>query len=417
MTPSTSPTLVSPLRWWVCALLLLATTLNYMDRVALNQTINKIMAEFGLDDRQYSRLESAFAVAFGVGTLLAGWLVDRVNVRWVYPVVVFGWSVAGFLTGYATGFLSLLACRVALGLFEAGNWPCGIRTVRTVVRPEERSLGNSLFGSGTAIGAIITPQVVLLCYRIYGVEEPGVWAVPFRVIGLIGLTWVAAWFLTVPGRLLPPPEAATSAGEPFAAVFRDRRFWVLVAVIIGVNSSWHTFRIWLPRFLKVQHGYSEVDIQNFGTWYYLCADVGSWTVGLVALLLARRGFGLFRSRLATFVGCTVLLASGAAIPFLERGSLLTAVLLTFGFGALGLFPTYFALSQDLSARHQGKVTGTLGCINALYLAGMAAGQGWYVNETKRFDLILAVAGIPAAVACLVVAAFWKPPRDAETTSP
>ena len=93
-----APTGTSALRWWVCLLLLLASTLNYMDRVALNQTINKIRVEFDIDDTEYGRLEAAFSIAFGIGTLIAGWTVDRVNVRWIYPVFVLGWSIVGFST-------------------------------------------------------------------------------------------------------------------------------------------------------------------------------------------------------------------------------------------------------------------------------------------------------------------------------
>src|SRR5262249_43711443 len=156
-----------------------------------------------------------------------GFIVDRISVRWVYPLMVFGWSVVGILTGYATTFGMLLMCRLALGFFEAGNWPCGIRTTRTVMRPEERSFGNALFGSGTALGAVITPFVVLYLLRWEDPEEPfrnavmsvvggtyvavaetpaNTWQFPFRVIGCFGLFWVLLWFVTIPGRRLKPIE-------------------------------------------------------------------------------------------------------------------------------------------------------------------------------------------------------------------
>src|SRR5436309_15190001 len=106
MTPDPAPTAapVSAWRWWVCALLFLATTLNYMDRIALNQMAVRIQTALSLDDVQYSRLESGFSLSFALGALLTGFVVDRVSVRWVYPFMVLGWSAAGVLTGYATGF-------------------------------------------------------------------------------------------------------------------------------------------------------------------------------------------------------------------------------------------------------------------------------------------------------------------------
>ncbi|HEX4606737.1 MAG TPA: MFS transporter, partial [Urbifossiella sp.] len=145
MTSIPQDTPASPWRWWVCGLLFLATTLNYMDRVGLNQMAVRIQDALHLDDIEYSRLESGFSFAFAVGAVAFGFLVDRVNVRWVYPAAVLGWSAAGVLTGYASGFAWLIVCRIALGFFEAGNWPCGIRTTKAVLRPDERSFGNSLF--------------------------------------------------------------------------------------------------------------------------------------------------------------------------------------------------------------------------------------------------------------------------------
>ena len=221
----------------VCGLLLLATTLNYMDRVALNQTAVRIQQAFGLSAEQYGWLEGGFSFAFAVGTLTTGFIVDRIGVRWVYPVVVTGWSAAGFLTGFAPTYTALLGCRVMLGLFEAGNWPCGIRTVRQVMAPKERSLGNALFQSGTALGAVITPYIVLICLHWADPAEPtrmahyalgggsaaaatGVppdsWRLPFRVIGAVGLVWVALWLILVPGRSL------AAVGEPPGRERRQR---------------------------------------------------------------------------------------------------------------------------------------------------------------------------------------------------
>ena len=111
-------------KWLVCGLLLLATMLNYMDRLTLNLSAARIMGEFGLDERQYGQLESAFAFAFAVGAIIFGWMADRWNVSLLYPLAVLAWSAAGFATGMAQSFVGLMLCRSLLGLAEAGNWPC-----------------------------------------------------------------------------------------------------------------------------------------------------------------------------------------------------------------------------------------------------------------------------------------------------
>ncbi len=417
--PSPAP---SSLRWWICGLLLLATTLNYMDRVALNQTSVEVKAAFGLNANDWGKIEAAFSVAFALGTISVGWLVDRVGVYFVYPAIVVGWSLMGFLTGFSTGFYSLIAFRFLLGLFEAGNWPCGIRTTRQVLKPEERAFGNSLFQSGTAFGAIITPFIVLACIYFVGADNPDRWRWPFRIIGMIGLLWVAAWFLIARRSVVDHPvqNDASYAKTPFSNIFRDVRFWLAVAVVISVNTSWHTFRVWLPFFLRETRGYTEVELQYFTAGYYLAADIGTWTVGLAVILMTKRGIELHRSRMIGFAASVGLVLSSLAIPFVTDGYLVAAVILIFAFGALGLFTAYFSLSQELSGTHQGKVTGTLGFINAIYLAGMFRIEGLIVHQMGRYEPILACAGIPALLAFLLVTFFWKRtpvPANSATSSP
>lgn len=414
------------IRWWICGLLLLATTLNYMDRVALNQTSVEVKKAFELNDNDWGTVEAAFSIAFALGTISAGWLVDRVGVYFVYPLLVVGWSVAGFMTGFATGFGSLLAFRFLLGLFEAGNWPCGIRTTRQVLPPDERPFGNSLFQSGTAIGAIVTPFVVLACLRIIGPTDAEWWRWPFRFIGLFGLLWVVAWFAVAPRRMVdrPPTDEEAKAKTPFSAIFRDRRFWLTVAVVIGVNSSWHTFRAWMPFYLRERRGYSAEDLQYFTIAYYLAADIGTWTVGLAVLAMTKGGRELHSSRMIGFAACVGLVLASVAIPFASDGYLLVAIFFVFAFGALGLFTAYFSLSQELSGAHQGKVTGTLGFINAIYLAAMYRIEGKVIHEigrgyeadgmaiheiARKYEPIFACAALPALVAFVLVWRYWKRP--------
>src|SRR5206468_3609121 len=141
--------------------------------------------------------------------LLSGSLADRVNVRWLFPACLLGWSLAGFSTGFAADLRGLLLCRFALGLFEAGNWPCALRTTQRIIRPDQRTLGNGILQSGAALGAILTPLIVALCYsdtflRWLAENFPpiapalqetlttgtGRWRLPFFIIGAAGTAWV-----------------------------------------------------------------------------------------------------------------------------------------------------------------------------------------------------------------------------------
>jgi ACS family hexuronate transporter-like MFS transporter len=423
---------------------MLATVINYMDRVALNQMALRIKSYFALTNTEYSLLESVFSFAFAVGAFTTGFIVDKVSVRWVYPLMVLGWSVAGVLTGFATGFWMLLTCRFALGFFEAGNWPCAIRTTKAILRPDERPLGNSLFGSGTALGAVLTPMVVIALLYSVDPEEPqrhaimsvtggtyaavtdapiDTWKFPFRVIGSLGVVWIVLWFALVPRAMLRDGERSSGGPEPgagrFRDIFRDRRFWILFAITVSVNVTWHGYRAWLPLYLQEERGYSELEMGGFTTLYYLVADIGTWTIGGLTLLLSRRGLTIHQSRLLAFGACAAMTIMSVAVPFLPDGLALEAGLLVVAFGALGLFPTYFALSQEVSYKHQGKVTGTLGASAHFSLAAIYPLEGLMADATGSYALVLGGIGVAPLVAFCLLVRFWppeRPPQPATTST-
>src|SRR5213594_3412559 len=163
-------------KWIVCGLLLLASAINYMDRQTLANAAVRISREFALSQTQYGNVEAVFGFAFAAGSLVFGWLADRVSVRWLYAVILALWSVAGFATGFVRTYEGLLVCRTLLGFFEAGHWPCGIRTTRMLLDPRQRPLGNGVLQSGASFGAIITPLIM----HALMTAELGTWRVPFQ---------------------------------------------------------------------------------------------------------------------------------------------------------------------------------------------------------------------------------------------
>ncbi len=399
-------------KWWICFLLLLATTLNYMDRQALAQTSKLISEDFNLNNREYSRLIFLFNVGFGLGALLFGWLVDKASLRWLYAALVLGWSMVGFATGFAWGFVPLLICRLLLGLFEAGNWPCGIMTVKRVMKPAERSLGNGMFQSGTALGAILIPLVVLACYELSDPADKRSWQLPFRIIGALGVMWVVLWLATVRSSQLAAPPVAPSAEPKLADTYwnlwRNRRFLVMMLVIVAVNVPWRSFGEWMPKFLD-KKGYSRTTIQLYSSAYFFAADVGSIGAGLITLWLARRGRSVFSSRMISFAICATLTTLAVVVVFLPKGWFLFGVLLLIGFGALGSFASYFAFSQEVSMKHQGKVTGTLGLINSAAMGGLALLQGELIDATGTYTLALGLTGLTPLIGVFAVWFFWNPP--------
>jgi ACS family hexuronate transporter-like MFS transporter len=408
-------------KWWVCVLLLLASTLNYMDRQALSQTGLRIKSYFELSNFQFSNFESAFNIAFALGALSIGYLADRGNIRVIYPVIVILWSIAGFAAGFAESFVFLLICRFALGLFEAGNIPCGVLTVKRVLKPEERALGNGMFQSGTALGAIITPMVVLACVsfaeRIASSDAGFAWQLPFRVIGAIGVVWAIAWLLTVKSHHLRAPASVDRREDTYWSIFRNRRFWVSLIVVLSINSAWRSFVYWLPTMLQEDKRYTEVEMSALATGFYVAADLGSIAAGAAVLGLFRGGMPLARARLLVYTGCAGLTTLTLLLAVLPRGVSLVTILFLLGFGALGVFPIYFALSQEISVRHQGKVTGTLSFLNAIYLAGYIGVQGFLSDVLGSIALVLCVTGLFPLIGLVALAVGWREAPKVEPPNP
>jgi MFS transporter, ACS family, hexuronate transporter len=470
--PVSSPDVRLPQRprawkWWVCGLLLLATMVNYMDRLVLNQTSTLIMRDFGLGAYQYGLLESAFGVAFAFGAVVMGWLADRWNVRWLYPAALLVWSLAGFATGLVNGFLALLCCRFVLGLAEAGNWPCALRTTQRILPPAERAMGNSILQSGAAVGAVLTPLIVLGL-----VHWTGTWRYSFMAVGAGGALWVVGWLLSVRSRdlaladvrsapsllpvlgwlvalyaldlgahvLFPPPSAlplvvklavtalgvagvfvwlARATAEEGALSRRGffRRFWVLAAVVVAINSTWHFFRAWLPLFLQQQHRYGWEASNGFMTAYYLATDLGSLAAGFATLRLARRGVAVHRSRVTVFALCAALTTLSLPAALLPAGPLLLGLLLVIGFAALGLFPNYYSFTQELTERHQGKLTGALGCVCWLSMSLLHEVVGKSVEATGSYSLGVACAGFLPLLALAALVLFWGRAEEAPELPP
>ncbi|MGH7946848.1 MAG: MFS transporter [Opitutaceae bacterium] len=396
-------------------MLLLASAINYMDRQTLANASVRISREFGLTQTQYGNVEAVFGYAFAAGSLVFGWLADRMSLRWLYAVVLALWSVAGLVTGLVRSYDELLWCRTLLGFFEAGHWPCAIRTTRMLLDARQRSMGNGLLQSGASLGAIVTPLIM----QVLMTPEPGTWRVPFLVVGAVGMLWIIPWFVLLRGNDLRPTPAepgtaASAPGASFASVIFSRRMLVVFFVIACINTTWQILRAWMPKFLQEGRGYSESAALGFNSVWFIATDVGCLAAGALAVWMARRHLSVHGARLLVFAACALLCAACVLVPWLGRGWLLLAVLSLAGAGALGVFPLYHAFTQDISPEHQGKITGVAGVAAWLVPAQIQKLFGVLADRTGSFDLGLAIAGFLPLLAVIPLWLFWE---KSKTPSP
>ncbi len=429
-------------KWTICGLLFLATMLMYMDRQTLSQMSKRIKGEFQLTNQQYGTLEWGFGLAFAAGALVIGVIADRVSVRWLYPAMLIGWSLAGVATAWSKelgaallpivggghtligmtgessdgGYLGLFVCRVVLGFFEAGHWPCALITTQRLLTGADRTVGNSVLQSGASIGAVCTPLAILFMVP----NDTADWRRPFILIGLGGMSWVIPWLLLIRDADLKLPAETKTAGQSAAPSIWTgnmlRKIAVLLAIVITINMTWQYLRAWMPLLLQEQHGYSYQFTLWFMMAFWLVADIGCLASGAAVKGLTARGVPLNISRVAVFAICTqacLLMAVAAQLP---ASWLLLALLLLVSAGGLGLFPVYYSLSQELSTRRQGMVTGLFGATTWIFSSTMQPIIGRSIDKTHSYEAGLFWMGMVPLIGCLVFAWLW-PMEDQELPRP
>src|ERR1700733_2244764 len=185
-----SPTSRSNLRWVVCGLLFLATTINYMDRSALSlvEPILKHLLggdqDVALYNRRYSDIVNCFIFAYGVGFLVAGRVVDRIGVKKGYALSIGLWALASISHSFARTALGFGLARFALGIGESGNFPSALKATADWFPVEERALATGMFNSGTSAGALIAPLLIPWAAVRYGWQAAFVTTASLSVVSL-----------------------------------------------------------------------------------------------------------------------------------------------------------------------------------------------------------------------------------------
>ncbi|MEI6076883.1 MAG: MFS transporter, partial [Verrucomicrobiota bacterium] len=269
-------------RWTVCALLFVATTINYMDRQVLGILAPTLEREIGWNEIEYSHIVMAFQAAYALGLLVFGRLVDVIGTRHGFAISIFAWSLAAMAHALAHGVFGFGVARFALGLGEAGNFPAAVKTVAEWFPSRERALATGLFNSGSNVGAILAPVLVPWLTLHYG------WQMAFIVLGATGFVWLIFWFwlyaTPAQSRRISPAELAhinsdppepVSEKIPWSKLLRYRQTWAFVVAISFTAPIWWFFLYWLPKFMHLQYG---LDLASLGpplVVIYSMTSVGS----------------------------------------------------------------------------------------------------------------------------------------------
>jgi MFS transporter, ACS family, hexuronate transporter len=351
------------LKWTVCLLLLLATVMNYFDRQVLSLTATKLIAEFHLSEEGFGHVVSAFRYSYAFVQLFGGWIVDAYGARTVFPVAVGIWSMAGILTAFAPTLSAIVGCRFLLGVGEAFNWPCALKTTERLLEPADRPLANGIFNSGTALGAMLAPVVVTISVSKWG------WRSPFIFTGALGVVWIFLWLRFTRTRscdLAGRRTAFARVPAIFAAIARKKSFWLLVTSAVIVNSVSYFLADWIPLYLQTERGFSFGIGNMLSILVYAGLDVGNLITGVFARAATRHGVSIRRARTLSLLASCILMSCAIPVGFTHYRYLALGCIVLTAVGVAGFLVIYLTLVQEVEPLHVGAAAGMLGGLGNLF---------------------------------------------------
>mgnify|MGYP000052609899 CR=1 FL=1 len=417
---------VKGLRWWVIALIALATIINYIDRQALSVLWPDIVEdlfpdESALERKQiYANISIVFVFAYAFGQAIFGKIFDWVGTRLGFVLSIGVWSLATIAHAFAQGVLSFSIFRAILGVAEAGNWPGATKGNAEWFPTKERALAQGIFNSGAAIGGIVAIPLIAFLTVYFS------WQMVFVVVGVVGFLWLVPWLILVKA---PPGSHPWITEEEKEYILTGQRVtdgnnvacendynpstkellsrkqsWGVIIASAAIDPIWWLFVFWIPIYLNEVYGMDVKSIGIYGWVPYVGAMFGAWFGGLLAQNRIKAGWNTDKTRkFIITLGCLIMLP--ALLAMANPGAPVTAVLIMavilFGFQtAIGNVQT---LPSDLPGK---KAVGTLAGFS-----GMAAKLG-AVALTSLVPILTADGNytpafiIGASLAIIAMAAVW-----------
>ena len=396
-------------RWTICALLFFAAVINYIDRQIIGILKPVLQAEFGWNEIDFSNIVFWFQVAYAVGFVSIGRLMDWLGTRKGFTLSVGFWSLAAMAHALAHSVFTFSLARFALGIGEAGNFPAAIKTVAEWFPKKERALATGIFNSGTNIGAIVTPLSVPFIASHFG------WRWAFVITGLLGFIWLVFWFLLYSkpeekANLSPeefahinsdPPETETKI--PWTSLLTFPQTWAFAVGKFLTDPIWWFYLFWIPGFLFEKFKLSLTELGLPLVIIYLSADIGSIGGGWLSSFLIKRGWTINAARKTAMLICAL-----CVVPIIfaaETTNVWIAVaLLSLATAAhQGWSANLFTTTSDMFPRRAvGSVVGIGGMAGAIGGMFIAKAAGYILQWTGSYLYLFIIAGSSYLIALLLI---------------
>ncbi len=387
-------------RWQVVILLFFATTINYIDRQVIGMLKPFIAEDLGWSEAGYGYIVAAFQVAYAIGLLLSGRLLDKIGVRLGYTIAITVWSIAGMAHAAARSAFSFGVARFSLGLGESANFPAAIKTVAEWFPKKERALATGLFNSGSNVGAIAAPLIVT------GITVSMGWQWAFVITGFLGFIWIVFWLLFYH----PPQNHPRLSEREYRHILSDNEdekagtmawrevigYRQTIAVCIARFTTdwvWWFFLFWSPAFLNQTFG---VDIKEMVLpliIIYSFAGAGGIAGGWLSSHFIKSGESIDYSRKNTILICAIIALSIIATPLLSNIWVVVGIISLGTVAHTAFASNIFTVVSDIFPKKAvGTVTGLSGFAGSVGGVLAASFVGLVLEYTNSYFLIFIIAG-------------------------
>lgn len=359
--------------WIIIILLLLATSLNFLDRQVLSVSILKIREDLHISDIDYGFINSGFLISYAIMFTLGGILIDRYGSRLGLAVSVGFWSFATILHSLSTSVFHFGFFRFLLGVGEGGCFPGAIKAVMEWVPKSKHALANGIAIGGSAIGAVIAPP---LCVYLLGIVG---WRAVFLITGGFGFIWLAAWLIFTKSK----KESKSLSEEinteipdtvkrvKFASLLKNKEVLVFVAMRFVLDPIFYFYMFWIPKYLNEIHSLSLEAIGKILWIPFLALGVANVLGGWFSDIAFSKTSSVNFSR-KLVMGVAALLTIPIAFTGLIQSYVVILILMALAFFAHGLWITNYITSigdifgKQITSTVVG-LSGSAGAISSLVL--------------------------------------------------
>lgn len=392
-------TAASRFGWYVVFLIFLATLINYLDRQAFAIATPLLARLFHLTNNDIGNIAVAFMVAYLIGQGISGRLLDAMGTRWGFGVIMAVWSLADMATAGVRTVLGFGACRFALALGEAGNWPGGAKAVSEWFPQKQRAFALSCWNMGSSVGAIVAPFIIGHIILAWG------WQAAFVTTGLLGVVWLAVWLPTYRTPAGAATAAATRAARPrgeWLRLFSLRQVWGLFLVRVFTDPVLTFYVFWLPKYFADERGFSMRDIADRMWLAYVSSIICSIISGGASSLLIHHGWSPNRARKTVMAFFAATMLASLWVPRVET-PMVALLLASVAFGGFyGFSINTLTIPTDLMpSRLVASVSGISGMGGALGSLVFNKAVG-LIADAYGFGPVLVIVGLMPVVAAFML---------------